>query len=108
MIPPKRFDIFPPDWGMLRRSRRVQICLETGKSPLIVNALPPVKTPVRLVTDGFFLFRNPSPLVNATEGCGAMGKMLVRLEGNLLGFRKIYRWGGLGDCYGIHEDFAPQ
>ena len=20
MIPPKRFDIFPPDWGMLRRS----------------------------------------------------------------------------------------
>ena len=24
MIPPKRFDIFPPDWGMLR-SRRVQI-----------------------------------------------------------------------------------
>ena len=23
MIPPKRFDIFPPDWGMLRRSRRV-------------------------------------------------------------------------------------
>ena len=27
MIPPKRFDIFPPDWGMLRRSRRVQIVL---------------------------------------------------------------------------------
>ena len=26
MIPPKRFDIFPPDWGMLRRSSRcVQI-----------------------------------------------------------------------------------
>ena len=25
MIPPKRFDIFPPDWGMLRRSRCVQI-----------------------------------------------------------------------------------
>ena len=23
--PPKRFDIFPPDWGMLIRSRRVQI-----------------------------------------------------------------------------------
>ena len=22
MIPPKRFDISPPDWGMLRRSRR--------------------------------------------------------------------------------------
>ena len=29
MIPPERFDIFPPDWGMLRRSTRVQIFLET-------------------------------------------------------------------------------
>ena len=27
MIPPKRFDILPPDWGMLRRSRRVLIFL---------------------------------------------------------------------------------
>ena len=27
MIPPKRFDIFPPDWEMLRRSRCVQILL---------------------------------------------------------------------------------
>ena len=27
MIPPKRFDIFPPDWGMLKRSRCVQIFL---------------------------------------------------------------------------------
>ena len=25
MIPPKRLDISPPDWGMLRRSRCVQI-----------------------------------------------------------------------------------
>ena len=25
MIPPKRFDIFPPDWGLLRRSGSVQI-----------------------------------------------------------------------------------
>ena len=25
MIPPKRFDIFHPDWEMLRRSRCVQI-----------------------------------------------------------------------------------
>ena len=23
MVPPKRFDTFPPDWGLLRRSRRV-------------------------------------------------------------------------------------
>ena len=29
MIAPKRFDIFPPDGRMLRRSRRVQIFLET-------------------------------------------------------------------------------
>ena len=27
MIPPKRFDIFPPGWGMLRRSRCVQFFL---------------------------------------------------------------------------------
>ena len=29
MIPPERFDSFPPDWGMLRRSRCVQIFLQT-------------------------------------------------------------------------------
>ena len=27
LIPPKRFDISPPDWGMLRRSRCIQIFL---------------------------------------------------------------------------------
>ena len=32
MIPPKRPDIFPPDWEMLRRSRRVLIFLETTRS----------------------------------------------------------------------------
>ena len=32
MIPPKRFDISPPDWGTLRRSRRVQIFLEATRS----------------------------------------------------------------------------
>ena len=31
MIPPKRFDIFPLDWGMLRRSRRVLIFLLNNK-----------------------------------------------------------------------------
>ena len=30
MIPPKRFDIFSPDWGMLRRSRCVHIFFETS------------------------------------------------------------------------------
>ena len=29
MIPPKHFDIFPPDWGMLRMPRCVQIFLKT-------------------------------------------------------------------------------
>ena len=29
-ISPKRFDIFPPDWGMLGRSRCVHIFLQTG------------------------------------------------------------------------------
>ena len=28
LIPPKRFDIFPPDWGVLRRSRCVHIFLK--------------------------------------------------------------------------------
>ena len=32
MIPPKRSDIFPPDWDMLRRSRWVLIFLETTRS----------------------------------------------------------------------------
>ena len=32
MIPPKRSDIFPPDWEMLRRSRHVLIFLETTRS----------------------------------------------------------------------------
>ena len=32
MIPPKRFDIFPADWGVLRRSRRVLVILETTRS----------------------------------------------------------------------------
>ena len=32
MIPPKRFDTFPPDWGMLRRSRCEQIVLETTRA----------------------------------------------------------------------------
>ena len=31
-IPPKCFDTFPPDWGMLRRSTRVQNFLETARS----------------------------------------------------------------------------
>ena len=33
MIPPKSFDIFPPDWGMLRRSR----CKLVSKLILIVT-----------------------------------------------------------------------
>ena len=33
MIPPKRVDIFfPPDWGMLRRSRRVLIFLKNNNN----------------------------------------------------------------------------
>ena len=32
MVPPKRFDIFPPDWGMLTRSRCVLVVLGTTRS----------------------------------------------------------------------------
>ena len=42
MIPPKRFDIFPPDWGMLRRSRRIQIFLETTRSLVFEEKSEPV------------------------------------------------------------------
>ena len=35
MIPPKRFDIFPPDGGMLKRSRCVQIFLDAVR-PLML------------------------------------------------------------------------
>ena len=33
MISPKRFDIFPPDWEMFRRSTSVQIFLQPVISP---------------------------------------------------------------------------
>ena len=33
MIPPKRFDTFFPDWGMLRTSRYVQFFLQTTTAP---------------------------------------------------------------------------
>ena len=35
MIPPKRFDIFLPDWGMLKRSRRIQFFLEMTRSLVV-------------------------------------------------------------------------
>ena len=34
MIPPtKRFDVFPPDWGMLRRPDAFRLFLQTGAQP---------------------------------------------------------------------------
>ena len=33
LIPPKRFDIFSPDWGVLRRSRGVLIFIQTRMAP---------------------------------------------------------------------------
>ena len=35
MIPPKRCYIFPPDWKMLRRSRRVQIFFKQNEKIFI-------------------------------------------------------------------------
>ena len=38
MIPPKRFDIFPPDWGMLRQSRlRSEFSLTTCSIYILVQ-----------------------------------------------------------------------
>ena len=42
MIPPRRFDIFFPDWGMLRRSRRVLIFL-LNENHVEVLSLQPMK-----------------------------------------------------------------
>ena len=49
MIPPKRFDIFPPDWGMLRRSKCVQIFIEKN----IITTLPCVMA--YYIVSGLFL-----------------------------------------------------
>ena len=53
MIPHKRFDIFPPDWGMLRRSRCVQINNSINQSVapvvrLVTSKPSDVGTPVRI------------------------------------------------------------
>ena len=38
MIPPKRFDIFPPDWGMLKKSRlRSEFSLTTYSTYILVH-----------------------------------------------------------------------
>ena len=38
LIPPKRFDISPPDWGMLRRSRCVLIFLSLNNIKLSASS----------------------------------------------------------------------
>ena len=61
MILPKRFDIFPPNWGMLRKSRCVHIFLlktatvhnnnsGCGKSEMDINWSRPVAPVAQLVT----------------------------------------------------------
>ena len=52
MIPPKRFDISPPDWRVLRRSRCVQIFVLTQRR------LRPIRQPFRSPTSGW---RLPAP-----------------------------------------------
>ena len=47
MFTPKRFDIFPPDEGMLRRSRRVQIFDDENlveKLKIFVQDFVPIRT----------------------------------------------------------------
>ena len=36
MIPPKRFDIFAPDWGMLRRSIRSDFSLNNNNQSVLL------------------------------------------------------------------------
>ena len=48
-IPPKRFYIFPPDWGMLIRSRRVHIFLLKKDTPIHLEFLVKGKHVIRYV-----------------------------------------------------------
>ena len=71
MIPPKRFNIFPPDWGMFRRFRRVQIYLKTTGDMLMVYSTkivlrhhPKFSSPAAL---GAFAWALGMPLDSSTE-----------------------------------------
>ena len=55
LIPPKRFDIFPPDWGMLRKGLgafrfffKQQLAISLVR-PYKINALLPLYTVVEIV-----------------------------------------------------------
>ena len=69
MIPPKRFYIFPPDWGMLRRSRRV-LRREWGQGKIIF--------PVRLITSRIGILTGLiHTLVNNTTNTSVIKHALV-------------------------------
>ena len=62
MIPPKRFDIFPPDWGMLKRSRCVKIFLlklllyqQGTRQHQVGNDPQEIKTTVSCTLETYFL-----------------------------------------------------
>ena len=49
MILPNRFDIFPPDWGMLRRSRCVHFFLNNNtncSTTILMTVAPSVDFPL--------------------------------------------------------------
>ena len=49
MISPERVDIFPPDWGMLRRSRCVQIFLLKPPELSILHSVREEMRSLRLI-----------------------------------------------------------
>ena len=77
MIQPKRFDISPPDWGMLRRSRCVQIFLETTRSLVSEEKSERVSQG----TVGSDLFQGNLNASRPSEHPSARGKMSKRIGG---------------------------
>ena len=62
MILPKRFDISPPDWGMLRRSRCVQIFLQNYKSRCTID-IPFILAVNKRKATQIFFFHLPSAVL---------------------------------------------
>ena len=80
MIPSKRFDIFLPDRGMLRRSRCVQIFLETSLTRQCLER----RVLICLQTLDCVLFQEKSErLLSIPQSGGINVKLFIRLDHRL-------------------------
>ena len=69
MIPPKHFNFFPPDWGMLRMSRCVLIFLKTIVFTATLNLWPGTQTKLVSVEIGHSYSSCLFYLVGSTRYC---------------------------------------